>query len=344
MRLINARAPVRICDLGGWTDTWFMPPTQGRVCNIAVAPFVEVQLAVDRRAAREAQVVLDVSDFGDRYRFELGGEPGRHPLLEQTVAEMGVPDDVSLEVTIHSEMPPGCGTGTSAAVTVALVAALDGLTPLRMEPAEVARTAHRIETERLGLESGVQDQLAAAHGGVSTIRMFEFPLAIAQPVHLPEKVAWELERRLMLVFLGAAHRSDDVHQKVIARLVEEQGASEELAALARAAERGEEALVGLDLEAFGRAMIDNNEAQAALHPELVSERARLVIALAREHDASGWKVNGAGGAGGSLTVLSGPRASDRRRLGRVVDALGEGVRVVPVTLSAHGVRCWDTPA
>jgi D-glycero-alpha-D-manno-heptose-7-phosphate kinase len=344
VRYVNARAPVRVCDLGGWTDTWFMPPGQGRVCNIAVSPFVGVQVAVDDRAARDAPVVLDVADFGDRYGFEPGGEPGRHPLLEQTVAEMGVPGDVSIEVTVHSEMPPGCGTGTSAAVAVALIAALDGLTPLRMGPSEIARTAHRIETERLGLQSGVQDQLAAAHGGVCSIRMTEFPLAVVQPVHLPEKLAWELERRLALVFLGTAHRSSDVHQKVIARLVEAQGASAELDALRRAAERGERALVGLDLEDFGRAMIANTEAQESLHPDLVSERARQVIALAREHHASGWKVNGAGGDGGSMTVLCGPAAGDCRRLVRAVDQLGGGARVIPVALSPRGVRRWDSPA
>jgi len=23
LRIVNAIAPIRICDLGGWTDTWF---------------------------------------------------------------------------------------------------------------------------------------------------------------------------------------------------------------------------------------------------------------------------------------------------------------------------------
>jgi len=35
-RVIRAEAPVRICDLGGWTDTWFAE--HGAVCSIAVTP------------------------------------------------------------------------------------------------------------------------------------------------------------------------------------------------------------------------------------------------------------------------------------------------------------------
>ena len=35
-RVINSVAPIRICDNGGWTDTWFAKFGAG--CNIAVYP------------------------------------------------------------------------------------------------------------------------------------------------------------------------------------------------------------------------------------------------------------------------------------------------------------------
>ena len=42
--MIVASVPVRICDNGGWTDTWFGGP--GRVLNIAVVPGVEVAVTI----------------------------------------------------------------------------------------------------------------------------------------------------------------------------------------------------------------------------------------------------------------------------------------------------------
>ena len=33
-RIIQATAPIRVCDIGGWTDTWFA--THGAIFNIAV--------------------------------------------------------------------------------------------------------------------------------------------------------------------------------------------------------------------------------------------------------------------------------------------------------------------
>ena len=34
IRIINAVAPIRICDNGGWTDTWFAG--RGKVFNICL--------------------------------------------------------------------------------------------------------------------------------------------------------------------------------------------------------------------------------------------------------------------------------------------------------------------
>ena len=66
-------------------------------------------------------------------------------------------------------------------------------------------------------------------------------------------------------------------------------------------------------------------------------RSRRVIAVARAHGALGWKVNGAGGDGGSLTVLCGPGADARHMLARAIGEI-EGASVIPIRLSAQGLR------
>ena len=43
LRIINSVAPIRICDNGGWTDTWFAG--YGSIFNIGVYPYAEVQIA-----------------------------------------------------------------------------------------------------------------------------------------------------------------------------------------------------------------------------------------------------------------------------------------------------------
>jgi D-glycero-alpha-D-manno-heptose-7-phosphate kinase len=199
---------VRICDIGGWTDTWFGGP--GRVVNIAVTPGVEVSI---RSGAQTAPpVVLDVAAYGDRYPVVPGTPRAvRHPLLEAAIDAFPPPPDHAVEISIRSVVPAGCGAGTSASVAVALVGALAASRSEPLSVRDAAYAAHRLEVEVLGAESGIQDQLSAAFGGINHLEIEPYPDATVHP--LP---AWDaLGPRLSLVFLGRPHDSSDVHRQVI---------------------------------------------------------------------------------------------------------------------------------
>jgi D-glycero-alpha-D-manno-heptose-7-phosphate kinase len=103
------------------------------------------------------------------------------------------------------------------------------------------------------------------------------------------------------------------------------------------AEEGKSSLISEDLAAFGRVMVNNNELQRALHPDLISEEADAVIKIAEKFGALGWKVNGAGGKGGSLTVLSSQDRMLRQGMITDIENLGYGIRYLPTCLSADGL-------
>jgi len=88
-------------------------------------------------------------------------------------------------------------------------------------------------------------------------------------------------------------------------------------------------------------MADNTAAQADLHQALVNAEARELIALAQEHGAIGWKVNGAGGDGGSITLLCGESASARRSLLRTITQSNPLFQQIPIYLSRFGLRVWE---
>lgn len=324
MRVIQAVAPTRICDIGGWTDTWFS--RTGAVLNLAVSPAVEVRL--DARPAGDGPpVVIDVDNEGRSV-------PGPHLLLEAAVEHVGLPEGTAVHVAVRSDAPLGASTGTSAAVVVALVGALDALAGGRRTPEEVAADAHRVEVERLGLQSGVQDQLCAAAGGICAIEVTGYPTATVTRVDVAADVRTELDRRLLLVFLGP-HRSSPVHERVIAELARRSDADTPLPALRALARRARDALSAGDLAAFGTVMRENTALQADLAPGIVSATAEAVIDVARRTGALGWKVNGAGGEGGSITVLC---DGDPGPVAAAVAALGPPVRLMPVALSPTGLQ------
>ena len=325
--VIQASAPVRICDNGGWTDTWFGGP--GRILNVAVTPGVEVSI---RSTAGPDPVVLDVETFGDRYSLvPRAPRVARHPLLEAALDAFPPPRGLAVEVGVRSGVPAGCGTGTSAAVAVALLGALAALRQEERTPRDIAYAAHRLEVDVLGVQSGIQDQLSAAFGGINYLEIETYPEA---RVHsLPTWV--ELGPLLTLVFLGHPHDSSAVHRQVIENVGRH--GSDVFSQLRAAAVAARDAVLARDLDAFGQAMIANTEAQGSLHPGLVGVDARRVIELAAARGAVGWKVNGAGGEGGSVTILSTGRGTKAAFDDRVT-VLDTRYRVLPIQISAVGLE------
>jgi D-glycero-alpha-D-manno-heptose-7-phosphate kinase len=342
-RIINCVAPIRICDNGGWTDTWFAK--SGKIFNIGVYPYVEVQVEVFKRGAWDHEVSVFAENYGERFAATgVQSDWGQHALLQAAIARMKVPADVALKVTIFSEAPSGASTGTSAAVAVALVGALDRLTQGHLTAHEVAYTAQAIETEMLKLQCGIQDQLCSAYGGLNYIEMFDYPHATVSQIQIPNALWWELERRLVLIYFGKSHSSSAVHEKVIKELEGSGPDCRKLQDLRAAAVKSRDAVHAGDFVAFGKAMIGNTEAQERLHPDLVSRDARRVIEIAKEHGALGWKVNGAGGDGGSLTILTGTLSHVKRAMIREIEAENRLFKNIPIYLSRYGLRTWDRAA
>jgi D-glycero-alpha-D-manno-heptose-7-phosphate kinase len=322
--VIRATAPVRVGDIGGWTDTWYGQP--GRVVHFAVAPGVEVTL---ERSGEPDPVTLVVDTYGERYGITPNQpRPARHPLLEAAFDLL--PPDGPVTAKVSSSVPAGCGTGTSSAVAVALLGALAALRGEHPTPAEVAYLAFRLEVEVCGEEGGIQDQFGAAVGGISYLEISPFPTVALEALPFWD----ELVDRMTVVYLGRGHHSSSLHRQVIDNI--KQGHTQPFDRMRQAAHQARAAVVEQDLVALGQAFVEANEGIIDLDPGLVGPDARAVIAAARAEAALGWKVNGSGGDGGSVTVLS-ASAPEAVALRRRVVALDPAYQVLPVKPVPHGL-------
>ena len=209
------------------------------------------------------------------------------------------------------------------------------------DPHEVAAAAQYIETDMLGQQCGIQDQLCSAYGGINYIEMFQYPHASVSQIQVPNPIWWELERRLVLVYLGKSHVSSKVHEMVIQGLENAGPDCKQLADLRTTARKSRDAIYSGDFIAFGQAMNENTEAQSRLHPELINADAARVIEIARAHGALGWKVNGAGGEGGSVTLLCNESSCTRRSMIREIEQENPVFRSIPIYLSRYGLRTWE---
>lgn len=298
------------------------------VTNVAVGPGVEVDASTRDGDRALARIVIE--GIGVDAECSLDDPLGAtDPFVAMAVAVANPAG--SLEIRVRSAVPPASGLGTSAAVSVAVIGAIWSLDQRSYTLPELAAAALSVEN-RLGLQSGVQDQLAAAFGGTHRFDVRYPSLGAAH--RLADDPRALFENRLVTVYLGRPHSSSAIHEQVIAEL-EAGGHRSALDDIRVAAMNAGASILRADIRGFGRAMTQHNDATRRLHSTIVSAEADAVGELAMDHGASGWKANGAGGSGGTVAIVASQDPDERASFTDALAASGLGV-VLAVHPVAHG--------
>lgn len=93
------------------------------------------------------------------------------------------------DLQIESDIPPGAGLSSSAAVEVATALALLAISGLHAEPLEIAQICRRAENEFVGIRSGIMDQFAACFGRKDHAMLLDCRSLQVRYVSLPANVA-----------------------------------------------------------------------------------------------------------------------------------------------------------
>ena len=226
------------------------------------------------------------------------GEVVNIAIDQYVTATCDVDDQRKLKVTYQTDLPTGCGLGTSGAMNVALVAAIR---PLNEDPALIAEKAYQFEAV-LGNTGGRQDQWASAFGGVQHL-CFEGD-AVRRTSLKPsmEFTNW-LRQHLMLFDTGLPHVSGNLHQSVWERYAAgDEAVAEGLSVLQRAGQAMHVAIVEEQKTAFGEALRTVMNGVELLNPALHAPFRSVLDSLEASGEVLAWKAMGAGG-GGVVGVL-----------------------------------------
>ena len=330
--IARARAPTRIDLAGAWTD---VPPYSrregGAVVTAAISLFAH---AVVRR--RRGGVLLHALDYGATTSARRAAElpvGGDLALLSAAARRLGPPG--GFELRTHADYPPGSGLGGSGAMGVAVAAALAAARRRSPMPAELAQTAHRLETEDAMVPGGKQDQYSAALGGIQFLE-FADPAVSATRLEVPADCVRELEQHLVLCYTGASRLSGTTIAGVMERYTSgDATVTAALHGLRECAGAMRDALLSGDVGAVGAVLADNWRHQRALGPEIETPAMRRLAEVAAAHGASCWKACGSG-AGGAVVYLA-PPGGERA----VAEALREaGGTVLRFTFDTIGVQAW----
>jgi galactokinase len=104
------------------------------------------------------------------------------------------------DARVRSDIPPGAGLGSSAALAVALMRALREAFSLAIDDRALALLAHRGEVEFVGARVGTMDQLAASLGNLGEALFIDTRTTDLERIPLPSALA------LVVIDSGIAHQ------------------------------------------------------------------------------------------------------------------------------------------
>ncbi len=270
--MLIVRSPVRISFGGGGTD---LPSYYERFGGAVLSTAINKHFytVLEKRGDGKIQIISadlrTVETWQDIARMDVRGNALEIPLA--VLKEFGC--DVSVNLFLASEIPPGTGLGSSASVCVNLIKILATYSHISLSKYELAERAFYIARNVLGRPIGKQDEYASAFGGLNFISFHKDGSTHVESLKLDPDLVRELQSSLLLFFTGASHHSWTI--------LEEQ----------------ETRLLAGELRDFGLLLHEGWEIKKRLSPKISNTRINEMYESALQNGALGGKITGAGGGG-----------------------------------------------
>jgi len=330
MRTASALAPTRIDLAGGTLDIWPL--------YLFHAGALTVNIAIDRRAYCRVEPCSDgvrIESVDTRMVHEaqsisvLTAAAGA-PLAAYVLEALGI--ETGASVVTRSCVPPGSGLGGSSALAVAVAGAIARAVGKRLAEDELWPVVRDAEARCIGVPTGIQDYLAALHGGLLAIHLDAGRIRVERLAADLEK----LEQCLALVDAGATRFSGINNWEVFkGRIDGDSRIRESLATIAGVASRVRAALVEQRFEALVPLLAEEWDARQILAPAVTTPEIDRIVSAARRAGGAA-KVCGAGG-GGMVAVWAEPGGLDAVR-GAVASA---GFECVSFRIAREGLQVED---
>lgn len=331
--MLIGRSPVRISFAGGGTDLpAYYEQFGGAVLSVAINKYFYTILG-KRNDGRIQIISSDLRVFEtwrDIAAMNIEGSDLEIPVA--ILKALGC--DISVDLFLASEIPPGTGLGSSASVCVNLLKTLSTYQQHPLSKYDLAEQAFQIARHTLKRHVGKQDEYAAAFGGLNFIRFQRDGKTQIEAVDLPPQRMQDLQDNLMLFFTGSAHHSWTILEEQENSTRAHKGvAVDALHELRLLAEAMRQSLENGELAEFGTLLDEAWQAKKRVSNRISNSRIDLLYQKARQAGARGGKVTGAGG-GGFLLLYCEPASQES--VGRAMAE--EGIQEITFAFDFQGAQ------
>ena len=215
----------------------------------------------------------------------------QHPAVREAMKYL---DMHELRLTYEADLPARSGLGTSSSFAVGMLNAFYALKGKYADKRKLADDAIYLERTLCNESGGVQDQIAAAFGGLNRIN-FNADGYEVNPIIISPERKQALNHNLMLFFTGFSRFSSDIQVGTQKAMVDKQAQLLEMLSLVDDAEK---VLTSkCDLNEFGRLLDYTWRLKRGISSGISTDSIDGLYAKGMAAGALGGKLLGAGGGG-----------------------------------------------
>jgi len=247
-----------------------------------------------------------------------------HPAIREAMKFLNMRD---LTLTYDADLPARSGLGTSSSFAVAMLMGFHSLKGKYVDKRRLAEEAIHLERDLCGESGGLQDQIAAAYGGLNEITFSKDGFEV-NPIIISKERKDALNDKLMLFFTGFSRFSFTVQKKHEIAIRSEDSKLLEMLALV---DKAEEVLTCGDLDEFGRMLDYTWRLKRSVNSAVTTDEIDQAYEVAMRAGALGGKLLGAGGGGFILFYV--PKENQERVRGAL-----HNLKEIPFRFETGGAR------
>lgn len=202
--MVISKTPLRASLFGGGTDFkgYWKSSKMGYGTVISAALDMHVYITVNQKFDDMIRVVYSGNELVS------GVDEIKHNIIREALKITGIRKGI--EIIYMADIPlsgAGVGLASSSALAVGVLNALHAYKGEYATPELLAREACEIEIGRLGQQIGIQDQYAAAYGGLNQYRFYPNEKVSVNPIIGCSETMKKLEDNLLMFYTGQTRDS-----------------------------------------------------------------------------------------------------------------------------------------
>ena len=214
-----------------------------------------------------------------------------HPAVREAMQFLDIHE---IRLVYEADLPARSGLGSSSSFAVGMLSAFHALKGKYASREKLAKEAIYLERTLCKEDGGIQDQIAAAYGGLNRIDFHVDGFSV-RPIIISKERKKALNENLMLFFTGFSRLSSEIAKEQVSATLNK---SLELKEMLKLVDESEKILVSKgDLNEFGRLLDYTWKLKRGITSKISNSSIDSIYNCAKRAGAIGGKLLGAGGGG-----------------------------------------------